>query len=67
MLGEAPKLYDLKSDLGEQHDVAAKNPTIVKHLQTAAAAAIVELGNDKQAGKNVRPVGRAKNPTARKQ
>ena len=67
VLGEAPKLYDLKADLGEQHDVAAKNPSIVKHLQTAAAAAIVELGNDKQVGKNVRPVGRAKNPTARKQ
>ncbi len=65
VLGEVPKLYDLKADLGEQRNVAEQHPAIVKHLQIAAAAATVELGSGKQNGKNVRPVGRSKNPTAR--
>ena len=65
VLGESPKLYDLKVDAAEKHNVASKHPAIVKHLQTAAAAATVELGSDQQAGRNVRPVGRAKQPTAR--
>jgi len=65
VLGEAPKLYDLKADLAEQNNVAAKHPAIIKHLQTAAAAATMEMGSGKQNGKHVRPVGRTKKPTAR--
>ncbi len=64
-LGETPRLYDLKIDLAEKQNVAAQHPAIVKRLRTAAAKACAELGEEKQTGKNVRPVGRAKMPTAR--
>jgi uncharacterized sulfatase len=36
MTGDAPKdmmLFDLEADLGEQHDVAAQNPEVVKRLK----------------------------------
>ncbi len=33
-----PELYNLASDLGERHDVAAQNPDKVKELQTKLAA-----------------------------
>ena len=36
--GDAPKamlLFDLRNDPGEQHDVAAQNPEVVKRLQSA--------------------------------
>ena len=65
VLGESPKLYDLTVDAAEKHNVASIHPAIVKHLQTAAAAATVELGSDHQTGRNVRSGGRAKQPTAR--
>ena len=65
VLGESPKLYDLKADLAEKDNVAKKHPTVVKRLKAAVSDATVELGSDQQAGRNVRPVGRAKQPTAR--
>jgi arylsulfatase A len=48
-----PQLYDLVSDPGEQHDLAAKHPEIVKRLEKLLQAidAEIELG--------ARPVGRA--------
>ena len=33
--GDGAKLYDLKSDIGEQHDLAAQEPEKVKQLQAA--------------------------------
>ena len=36
MTGDAAKammLFDLEADLGEQHDVAARNPEVVKRLK----------------------------------
>lgn len=35
-LQPAPRLYNLATDLGEQHDVAAENPKIVKRLEKLA-------------------------------
>jgi len=66
VLGESPKLYDLKADLAEKDNVAKKHPTVVKRLKAAVSDATVELGTGTQKGKNVRPVGRSKMPKARK-
>ena len=60
-------LYEVKTDIAEKHDVAAQHPTIVKRLTQAAQAALRDLGEGKQKGANVRPVGRAKNTTPRVQ
>jgi arylsulfatase A-like enzyme len=43
-----PQLYDLKNDIGEEHDVAAAKPEVVAELQ----ALIAEMDND------LGPVGR---------
>ena len=41
-LGEPPELYDLATDIGEQHDVAQKHPDIVRQLTTLLESARVE-------------------------
>jgi arylsulfatase A-like enzyme len=41
-LGEQPELYDLRSDIGEEHDVAQKNPDVVSHLTALLDSARVE-------------------------
>ena len=50
-------LFDLDADVGETTNVAAKNPEIVKRLQTLATKAREDLGDTKVKGRNVRPVG----------
>jgi arylsulfatase A-like enzyme len=52
-------LYDLKSDVGETTDVAAKHPEIVARLQRAAEEARATLGDDltDRKGNEVRPSG----------
>ena len=65
VLGQNPKLYDLKTDSAEKTNLAAKHPEIIQRLQTAAARATAELGNGEQQGLRVRPVGRATKPTPR--
>jgi arylsulfatase A-like enzyme len=60
-------LYEVKTDIAEKHDVADRHPEIVKRLTQSARAARRDLGEGKQKGANVRPVGRAKNTTPRVQ
>jgi arylsulfatase len=56
---EHPQLYDLSNDIGEQTDVAAANPDVVKRLQAEAEKARAELGDSitKRQGKGVREPG----------
>ncbi len=51
-------LFDLETDVGEQHNVLQKHPDIVKRLQAAAEAAREDLGDGPRKGRNLRPVGR---------
>jgi arylsulfatase A-like enzyme len=55
-------LYDLKNDIGETTDVAAKHPEIVARLQKEAEQARAALGDKltRRKGNEVRPPGRAK-------
>ncbi len=59
-LGEQPKLYNLKTDIGEKTDVAAANPEIVKRLQGLAEAMKDDLGLDGPA-RGSRELGKVKN------
>jgi arylsulfatase A-like enzyme len=55
-----PELYDLNKDVGEQTDVSAQNPEIVKHLFAQAEKARDELGDTltNRKGKGNREPGR---------
>ncbi|MSU50084.1 MAG: N-acetylgalactosamine-6-sulfatase [Opitutus sp.] len=50
----APALYDLSRDVGEQHDIAAKNPSEVARLLDLAGRIRGDLGDYDRVGKNVR-------------
>ncbi len=54
------ELYDLKSDVGETKNVAAKNPEVVQRLEALAEQARADLGDSltKRAGSGVREPGR---------
>lgn len=54
-------LFDLENDSGEQHNVAAEHPEIVKRLSELAQAAREDLGDSLTGvkGKNLRPAGTA--------
>ncbi len=54
-------LYDLDSDIGERHDVAAQHPEVVKELQGMVAEMDADLGLTKL-GPGVRPPGRVAHP-----
>ena len=56
-----PTLYNLDSDIGERHDVAAQHPDVVKELQTLVAEMDADLGLTKL-GPGVRPPGRVAHP-----
>ena len=58
--GEGPKLFDLRADLAEAHDVAAEHPAAVERLQALAERARADLGDAAtgRQGANVRPPGR---------
>ena len=51
-------LFNLKDDIGESNDVAAKHPDIVKQMQALAEPMRTELGDGKTKGKGARPPGR---------
>ncbi|MBL9122782.1 MAG: sulfatase [Planctomycetaceae bacterium] len=55
-----PELYDLESDSGEQHDVAAAHPEVVRELEALAEQAREDLGDSltQRVGQGVRPPGR---------
>jgi len=57
-----PHLYNLETDIGERHDVAAEHPDIVRQLQALVAEMDKDLGNKKDDGPGVRPPGQVKNP-----
>ena len=57
-----PTLYNLDSDIGESHDVAAEHPEVIERLQKLIATMDADLGL-KQLGPGVRPPGRVKEPT----
>ncbi len=55
---EAPlQLFDLDSDIGEQHDVSGDHPDIVERLMALAEEARQDLGDVGRAGRNQRPAG----------
>ena len=53
------ELYDLKTDVGETHDVAARHPKVVKRLQQAAEQARADLGDTltQREGPGIRKAG----------
>jgi arylsulfatase A len=57
----AQKLYNLKADIGEAHDVAAANPEVVARLQTLVATMKDDLGLDGPAPGS-RELGHVPNP-----
>jgi len=54
-----PRLYDLKTDIGETKDVAADHPDVVKMLEAIAAATKDDLGRD-GIGPGCRELGKVK-------
>jgi arylsulfatase A len=55
-----PELYDLESDIGETHDLAAEHPDIVERLLALAEQAREDMGDrlTNRGGKNRRAPGR---------
>lgn len=51
---ESPQLYDLETDISEQHDLADKYPEIVKKLLKLADQAREDVGDLDKLGKNAR-------------
>ncbi|MFC1604389.1 sulfatase-like hydrolase/transferase [Planctomycetota bacterium] len=53
-------LFDLENDIGEQHDVSARHPAIVKKLMALADEMRQDIGDSaqKMTGQNRRPPGR---------
>jgi arylsulfatase A-like enzyme len=58
---EYPRLYNLDTDIGEQTDVAEKNPDVITRLKTFALKMAAELGDGKP-GPEVRKPGRVESP-----
>jgi arylsulfatase A len=58
------ELYDLSTDRGEQHDVAAAHPDVVARLEADAERYRADLGDARlgRVGAGVRPVGRVADP-----
>ncbi len=58
---EKPRLYNLNADIGEQNDVAEKNPEVVARLKALAVKMAAELGDGKP-GPEVREAGHVEHP-----
>ena len=56
------RLYDLRSDISESHNVAQQYPGVVQRLLALAEVAREDLGDGDQSGKNQRLVGNSPNP-----
>ena len=56
-----PRLYNLKDDIGELHDVAAEHPEVVARLQKLIQEMDTDLGITGE-GPGVRPPDRVENP-----
>jgi arylsulfatase A len=59
------RLYDLQTDIGEQKNVAARHPDVVKRLTRLAEKAREDLGDVDRPGKNQRPAGFVAHPAPR--
>ena len=57
-----PRLYNLDDEIGEQTDVAAQHPDVVKRLQALVVQMDADLGATTNSGPGVRPAGRVENP-----
>ena len=58
--GNAPRLYNLNQEIGEQTNLAAKHPEVVAKLQSLAAKMTAEIGGKEPAAR--RPAGVVENP-----
>jgi arylsulfatase A len=58
--GNAPRLYNLDQEIGEQTNLAAKHPEVVAKLQSLAAKMTAEIGGKEPAAR--RPAGVVENP-----
>jgi arylsulfatase A-like enzyme len=58
----AAELYDLRADIGETHNLAARRPDIVQHLTRLAEHAREDLGDWDREGANQRPAGWVADP-----
>jgi len=58
-------LYNVQTDLTEQHDLSATHPDIVQRLQTYAQTARQTLGDNETRGSEQRDAGHVENPTPR--
>ncbi len=56
------KLVDLDADIGEEHNLAAANPEVIKGLMAHAEWAREELGDIGKTGTGQRPAGHYPNP-----
>jgi len=58
-------LFHVVNDVGSQHNVAKKHPSVVRRLTKLAEQARQDLGDRGRRGKGQRPVGRVRQPTPR--
>ena len=58
----APRLYNLDTDIGERHDLAAENPAVVQRLLGYLNQMAGDLGQDGRPGPGVRPPGVVNHP-----
>jgi arylsulfatase A-like enzyme len=58
------ELYNVVNDVGEEREVAAENPAVVKRLMAMAEAARVELGDRNRPGRGQRKAGYVEKPRA---
>jgi arylsulfatase A-like enzyme len=56
------ELYDVRTDVHEDHEVSTQNPDIVKRLLAMADRARAELGDVNKTGRGQRPAGWVENP-----
>jgi hypothetical protein len=57
-------LYDVRTDVGETQEVAAKHPEVVQRLMALADVARKELGDVNRPGDGQRQAGYAERPVA---
>jgi arylsulfatase A-like enzyme len=55
---EAPQLFNLDTDIGEEADVAAQHPEVVARLTKLIERCREDIGDGDRPGKNQRPAGR---------
>lgn len=62
LIRESGELFNLEEDIGETWDVAKDNPEVVARLKELLEVAAADLGVDKEACPNCRPVGSVEEP-----